>query len=187
LGNYKWFRDKKWGGSTGSYGPAQIRKATWQGLKMGSLFNMKESELYTIIGAGMGTIVNLANNYKSAKGIGYSSSRATNTPGTGNGALDISIAGHNIGKPIKWCKTNDKNYAAPCDSKNHKYQPFPKTQPNLVLTVLPEEIPNYIPNKKTEKYQADYKNVPLSTHGYVKEVANYMSSYGCLDGILSIK
>ena len=187
LGDYKWFRDKKLGGKTGSYGPAQIQKGTWNSLNMQQLFGMQENQLYTIIGAGMGTIVNLSNNYKNAKTAGYSSSRATNTPGTGNGALDIAIAGHNIGKPVKWCKTNDKNYAAPCDSKDHKYRPYPKTQPNLVLTVLPQEIPNYIPNKKTEKYQGDYENVPLTTHGYVKEVAGYMSSYGCLDGILSIK
>lgn len=187
LGNYKWFRSMKWGGKTGSYGPAQIQKGTWNSLNMAQLFGMNEDQIFTIIGAGMGTIVNLSNNYKKAKAAGYSSSRATNTPGTGNGALDISIAGHNIGAPIKWCKTNDKNYAAPCDSKDHKYKPFPKDKPNFVLTVLPLEIPNYIPNKKTEKYQSEYKNVPLTTHGYVKEVAGYMSKYTCLDGILDLK
>ena len=186
LNRYEWARKHKLGGRTGSYGPAQIRLSTWNNLNMEKLFNMSGDQIYTVIGAGMGVMVNLVNNYKLAKTVGYSSSKATNTPGTGNGALDISIAAHNIGKPIKWCKTNDKNYAAPCDAKDHKYLPYPKKQPNLILNVLPQEIPNYIPNKKTEKYQGEYEGVPLTTHNYVKEVAGYMSNYECLNGIEKI-
>ena len=190
---YNYFSDVKWivklgfAGRTGSYGPAQIQLATWNALNLEKLFNMKESEITTKIGAGIATIVNLNNNYKLAKSVGYDTSKSNIASGTGNAALDIAIAGHNIGKPIKWCKTNDKNYAAPCDSKDKKYQPYPKNKPNLILTVSSQQIPNYIPKKTTEKYKSDYNNVPLTTHNYVKEVSGYMSQFTCLDRILNIK
>ena len=183
LGKYKFFRDQKLGGKTGSYGPAQMRQSTWNSLNMKALFGMSDEQLYDIIGAGMGTIVNLNNNYKLAKSIGYSSSTKSNIAGTGNGALDISIAGHNIGVPIRYCRTTDPKIAAPCDAPNHQYKPYPKQQPNLVLKVLPDQIQNYIPNKKTEKYSGEYENTPLTTHGYVKEVAGYMAQFACLDKI----
>jgi len=187
LSQYEYFVKRGLGGRTGSYGPAQIQLATWNALNLSKLFNIDESGLKTVIGAGMGTIVNLNNNYKLAKSVGYDTSKSSNISGTGNGALDISIAGHNSGNPIKWCKTNDKNYAAPCDSKDKKYQPYPINKPNLILTVSSQQIKNYIPNKTTEKYKSEYKNVPLTTHNYVKEVAGYMSQFTCLDGILNIK
>lgn len=186
LGKYKFFRDQKilgktLGGKTGSYGPAQMRQSTWNSLNMKGLFGMSDEQLYDIIGAGMATIVNLNNNYKLAKSIGYSSSTKSNIAGTGNGALDISIAAHNIGTPIRYCRTNDPKIAAPCDAPNHKYKPYPKENPKLVLNVLPDQIANYIPNKRTEKYSSEYENTPLTTHGYVKEVANYMAQFTCLD------
>jgi hypothetical protein len=188
LGRYEWARKLGIGGQTGSYGPAQITKGTWNKLDMKKLFNMDENQLYTVIGAGMGTIANLNKNYKLAMRNGYSSStKSSNAIGTGNAALDIAIAGHNIGEPTKWCRTNDPKFAAPCNSPKNQYKPFPKEKPNLILKVLPDQIQNYIPNKVTEKYASEYENTPLTTHNYIKEVAGYMPKYSCLDGIATIK
>ena len=82
--------------------------------------------------------------------------------GTGNGALDIAIASYNAGQKIigQWCKTNDPKICKLCSE---------------ITTGAKIPVPNYIPNYTTNR--ADM--VHTSTHGYVKEVADYYKKMTC--------
>jgi hypothetical protein len=94
---------------------------------------------------------------------------------TGDGALDIAIASYNTGIQKlnkKWCKTNNPNLMAPCNSPNGKYVPNKTKNPNYVLTVYPnQQVLNYMPNLKFDK---------LSSIGYLKEVVDTVKKLNCL-------
>lgn len=94
---------------------------------------------------------------------------------TGNGRLDAAIASYNTGAKKfnkKFCKTNNPNYMAPCsEAGNKKYQPSPNDNPEIVLSVTDQEVPNYFPN---------YRHKKLSSTGYLKEVSTEAKKYTCI-------
>ena len=47
--------------------------------------------------------------------------------------------------------------------------------PTSLITVTKEWVPNYLPNYKSERWD----KVNITTHGYVKEVAQKMKMFGC--------
>ena len=122
----------------------------------------------------------LIQNYNKAKQMGYNSGQPSNVQnGTGNGALDITIASYNVGPEniTKWCRTSDKNINAPCNTAGAKYKPYPKDKPNYILDVLTNQpILNYVPNRSTDK---GFENIHTKTHGYVQSVANNLKSLNC--------
>lgn len=103
-----------------------------------------------------------------------------NPSSSGNAALDAAIISYNIAveKIIKtFCKTNNSEYMAPCNSPNGIYQPFPKDKPNFKLKVYPNQvIKNYIPTMTTKTMGNQY----ISTTGYLKEVVGYVKKFGCI-------
>ena len=98
-----------------------------------------------------------------------------NPSSTGDGALDIAIASYNTGIQKlnkKWCKTNNPNLMAPCNTPNGKYVPNKTKNPNYVLTVYPnQQVLNYMPTLKFDK---------LSSIGYLKEVVDTVKKLNCL-------
>jgi hypothetical protein len=90
--------------------------------------------------------------------------------GSGNVSLDLAILAHNMGpgKIQKYCKTNNENFAGPCNQKT--YRPYDKGNPKDVgeLTVYQTDwIEGYFPNlghgEKTsigyvEEVQKAYEN-----------------------------
>jgi hypothetical protein len=119
-----------------------------------------------------------------------------NPSSTGNAALDAAIMSYNLGSARfrkQYCTTNSVEYMAPCNSPNGIYLPFPNDKPNFKLKVNTNSvIKNYIPNIKTDttgaidkglnKYVRDTpSNVTnISSLGYLKEVAGYAKTFGCI-------
>ncbi len=108
--------------------------------------------------------------------------------------MDAAIMSYNLGSSRfkkKYCKTNNPEFMAPCDSINGVYQPFPKDKPDLVLKVDKNQvIKNYIPNIKTDTTTVTQKAINLvsdeptiqyiSSLGYLKEVVNTAKSLSCI-------
>lgn len=126
----------------------------------------------------------------------YNKQLIDNPSSSGNAALDAAIMSYNLGSAKfkkQYCKTNNVEYMAPCNSPNGQYRPFPKDNPNYVLKVDNTQIiKNYIPNIKTDttgvvdkqlnKYVRDTPtNVTnISSLGYLKEVIGYSKKFDCI-------
>lgn len=117
-----------------------------------------------------------------------------NPSSSGNAALDAAVMSYNLGASKfkkKYCRTNDSNYMAPCDSTNGKYKPYPNDKPNLILDVKANDtIKNYIPTIKTDttgnvdKVLNKFRDKPqtsyISNLGYLKEVVNNVKNFSCI-------
>lgn len=173
-------------GGQSSIGYAQIKPETAEKYGMGI------RELNMALGSLIGAYKILVENYNRAIKVGYTTENPPNfKDSTGNAALDMAIAGFNLGpsKIVKYCKTSNPNIKRPCslagktikeqagsaemaiDRRN--YQQIKDNSPSL--TVTNEEVKNYIPNFKTERWDG----VKITTHGYVKEVSNRIRGFNC--------
>lgn len=153
-------------------------------------FGMTTDDLITSIGSLKTVYKILQKNYSKAIEVGYTNEPSSNvTKGTGNAALDLSIAGYNLGisKITKYCKTSNPNINKPCNlaGKTISEQVIPtygldKRHQELerekkTFTVTNKELKNYIPNFKTKRLDG----VSISSHGYVEEVAEKIKKYTC--------
>lgn len=155
------------GGQT-SIGYAQIKPGTVE------KFGITESDLMMATGSVDAAYRILLNNYKVALNVGYTTQPSANLKdGTGNSALDISIAAYNLGekKIVKYCNTNNPSIKRPCPASGK-----PEIDKNdSSITITNQYVQNYIPNFKTTRWD----NVNISSHGYVIEVAKRIKSYTC--------
>jgi hypothetical protein len=118
-----------------------------------------------------------------------------NPSSSGNAALDAAIMSYNLGMSKfskKYCKTDNPQFMAPCNSENGVYLPYPKDNPNFKLKVDSSQvIKNYIPNIKTDttgmvdkglnKFVRDNpKTTNISSLGYLKEVVGYSKKFFCV-------
>lgn len=141
-----------------SIGPAQMKTST------GKEFGIDSSTLTTNSGALDAAYRYITKYYNLAIKNGYDPNKPSNmgADGTGNSALDITIASYNAGLKIiqPWCKTSDPNICKQCSE---------------ITSGAKIVVPNYVPNYKTERADA----VNTSTKGYVKEVAGYYKKMTC--------
>jgi hypothetical protein len=153
----------KMGGQT-SVGFAQIKPESVKQC------GISVSDLETARGSIVGAYNIIKNNYKTALNTGYSPSEPSVNfnEGTGNAALDIAIAAYNLGggKIKKYCKTNDKKVMKPCVHSGKTIDGY---------TVTSEYVKNYLPNYKSQRWD----NVQITSHGYVKEVADKIKKFSC--------
>jgi hypothetical protein len=150
-------------GKDTSVGPAQMKASTVKGL------GLPEESLKTVQGAIVAVYKYIQRSYDIAKSKGYTNSPSVNfKDGTGDAALDISIASYNLGvqKIDKYCETSDPNVKKSCSLAGRKVG-------NVLVSK--NHVPNYLPNYKTERWD----NVTISTHGYVKEVADRLKKLNC--------
>ena len=152
------------GGQT-SVGFGQIKPDT------ANKYGLKISDLNSADGSLRGVYKILKNNYNIAINNGYSNNKPTSnfTQGTGSAALDMAIIAFNLGesKNTKYCKTNDPNIKRPCSMSGKTIQEQ--------ITVTKEWVPNYLPNFKSQRWDG----VDISSHGYVKEVAQRIKGFTC--------
>ena len=140
-----------------SVGPAQMKPST------SKEFGIDDSMLKTNTGGLDAAYRYLVKYGNIALKNGYTNKPSSvGSNGTGNASLDIAIASYNAGQKIinQWCKTSDPKKNKLCSE---------------ITTGTKIPVPNYIPNYTTER--ADMVNT--STHGYVKEVANYYKKMTC--------
>lgn len=176
------------GGST-SVGYGQVKPET------AAQFGMVVSDLNTAIGALDAVYQYIVKNYNTARTVGYNSNPSSNFEnGTGNSALDISIVGFNAGpnKIVKYCETSNPELKRDCKlvGKTVTEQSaagapnfgmitgddrFPINKNEKTIKVLNKPVINYIPNFKSKRWDG----VNISTHGYIKEVANNIKKYTC--------
>lgn len=120
----------------------------------------------------------------------------TNPSSSGDAALDAAITAYNLGPSRftkKYCKTNNPNYMAPCNSPKGIYRPFSKSKPGFKLKVYPKlVIKNYIPkivtdttsvtNKMLNKYLRTKPSGQQSINslGYIKEVVGVANTIDCI-------
>lgn len=150
-------------GAGSSLGPAQMKSKTAKEL------GVSEDSILTVEGAVIAVYKYLKRSYEIAKRNGYTSSPSVNFKnGTGDAALDISIASYNLGieKIVKYCDTDNPNLKKPCELSGKRIDG---------LLVSNKHAKNYLPNFKTERWD----KVEISTHGYVKEVAGRMKKMNC--------
>ena len=124
-------------------------------------------QINTELGALAAVYDIVESNYEKAKKTGYSVSSATANfnGGTGIAALDIAIMGFNTGagRICNYCETDNPKIKRNCDLAGKK---------SGDLTVTDKRVPNYLPNFKTDRWD----NVEITSHGYVKEVAEKMKA-----------
>lgn len=121
-------------GKEPSFGPAEIKPSTFKKYKIEDLFG---KTIESVTGAGLGVMFNTWNLYVMAKNMGLSDGPSRNeivkqlgtwtngVNGTGNHIWDVAIASHTWPKEkmiVKYCKTEDPLFAAPCNSPT--YIPF---------------------------------------------------------------
>lgn len=152
-------------------------------------YNVNLEELMSVSGSLYAVSRYLIDLYKETKSfydtnqpskIIYNKKLINNPSSTGNAALDASIMSYNLGSAKfkkQYCKTNNPEYLAPCNSLNGIYQPYPKDKPNLKLKVDKNQIvKNYVPTFKTKTGDNQY----ISNTGYLKEVVGYANNLGCI-------
>ena len=168
-----------------SLGPAQFTPGAWEeyGLddKVGDYDNV--GKLFESL---LGAFYRISMDYKLAvkKGLGEIPSinpiavkqgKIKSIDGTGNISMDLAIIAHNMGqdKITKYCKTNNPNYNAPCDSPNGLYKPF---KDKAALKVKTKEwVPGYFPNLGFKKGEGT-----LTSIGYLEEVVERANRVTCL-------
>lgn len=143
-----------------SLGPAQITPQT------AIQYGINPNDLNDVTTAVNGAYKILLSNYNTAIKNGYSTNKPSSnfTNGTGNAALDLAIAGHNLGesKITKYCETSNPKIKKFC-SLDGKVEDG--------VTVYNKPVSNYLPNYGTK----------LTTHNYVTEVSKRMKSFSCVD------
>jgi hypothetical protein len=155
------------GGQT-SVGYGQIKPET------AKEFGLDVSDLNTASGALKGVYSIIVKNFNIARSVGYNGAPSSNfKDGTGNAALDIAIAAFNAGagRIVKYCETSDPNIKKNCSLAG-------KTQTldnGKKIEVFDKPVQNYLPNFKTKRWDG----VDISTHGYVKEVADTLKKLNC--------
>lgn len=150
-------------GKDTSIGPAQMKASTVKDL------GLPEESLKTVEGAILAVYKYIERSYSIAKSKGYTNSPSVNfKDGTGDAALDIAIASYNLGisKIDKYCETSDPKIKKSCSLSGRKIG-------NVIVSK--NQVPNYLPNYKTERWD----KVEISTHGYVKEVADRFKKLSC--------
>lgn len=150
-------------GADTSVGPAQMKTETAEEL------GLDLSYILTNVGALSGVYQYLHKSIKKARTEGYGETPSSiGDIGTGNAMYDISIASYNIGRTsiTKWCDSKDTN-------RNLKNL---KDKCNGQVDGKGEEVKNYIPNFKSERWDG----VKTSTHGYIKEVAERFKGIKCI-------
>ena len=155
------------GGQT-SVGYGQIKPET------AKEFGINLSDLNTAIGALKGVYYIVVKNYNKARNVGYNAAPASNfKDGTGNAALDIAIVAFNAGesKIVKYCETSNPEIKRDCKLAGTTQKLSDATE----LKIFNKPVQNYVPNLKTERWDG----VTISSHGYVKEVANNIKKYNC--------
>jgi hypothetical protein len=157
--NLKSFFDQ-FGGDPTSLGPGQITPQT------AKQYGISPNDLNDISTAVNGVYKILVSNYNIAIKNGYSTNKPSSnfTSGTGNAALDLAIAGHNLGesKMTKYCETSNPKIKKFCSLAG-------KVEDGV--TVYNKPVTNYLPNYGTK----------LTTHNYVAEVAKRMKGFSCVD------
>jgi hypothetical protein len=155
----------KLGGDT-SGGLSQMKPST------AASVGVEASELERPLGALKASYLLLIKLYDKAREIGYTVTPNNLKDGTGNAALDLAILAYNQGESYikKYCETENPKYKGQCDKKINDIPGVGKVK---ILQNKP--IQNYIPNYKTDEIHTS----KLSSHGYIKEVANYMKKYNC--------
>jgi hypothetical protein len=147
-------------GDPTSLGPAQITPQT------AKQYGINPNDLNDVSTAVNGAYKILLSNYNLAIKNGYSTNKPSSnfTNGTGNAALDLAIAGHNLGesKMTKYCETSNPKIKKFCSLAG-------KVEDGV--TVYNKPVVNYLPNYGTK----------LTTHNYVTEVAKRMKSFSCVD------
>lgn len=172
------------GGQT-SIGYGQIKPET------AKEFGLDIDDLNTAVGALKGVYSIVVKNYNLARSTGYNAAPTSNfKDGTGNAALDMAIAAFNAGpqKIVKYCETNDPNVKRNCKYAGQLVEqgfggaagivgtPNSTIQPGKTkYTVTDKLVQNYLPNFKTSRWDG----VDISTHGYVKEVAQTIKKLNC--------
>ena len=180
-----------------SLGPAQFTSDTWKQYGLDKLVG-EFDQVGKMINSLKGAYYRIAQDYKLAldRGIGtdpsvnqivktridkartkWNSDNPNKKPqrmftiiGSGNVSLDLAILAHNMGrgKIKKYCKTNNPNYNAPCDSPNGIYEP----KRGLKVTVNKNAwVPGYFPNLGSGA---------LTSIGYVEEVVKRAKGFGCV-------
>ena len=148
------------GGDPTSLGPAQITPQT------AKQYGINPNDLNDVTTAVNGAYKILLSNYNIAIKNGYSTNKPSSnfTNGTGNAALDLAIAGHNLGesKITKYCETSNPKIKKFCSLAG-------KVEDGV--TVYNKPVSNYLPNYGTK----------LTTHNYVIEVAKRIKSFSCVD------
>jgi hypothetical protein len=170
------------GGASVGYG--QIKPET------AKQFGMTIDDLITSIGS-LKTVYNiLQKNYKKAIEVGYTNKPSTNfNSGTGDSALDISILSFNKGYDsiTKYCETSNPAIKRSCDyagqivkeqystyGLENMHQMREREKPKKIK-VFNKYVPNYLPNFETKRLDG----VNISSHGYIKEVAEKIKKYTC--------
>jgi hypothetical protein len=121
---------------------------------------------------------------------------SNNPSSSGNAALDSAIMAYNLGSSRfrkQYCKTNNPQFMAPCNSPNGVYLPYPKDNPNMKLTVDKNSvIKNYTPTLRTDTTKLTqktlnkyFRDTPQNTQyisnlGYLKEVVGVAKTFGCI-------
>lgn len=152
-------------------------------------YNVNLEDLMSVSGSLLAVSKHLMDLYKETKPfydasqpskIIYNGKLINNPSSSGNGALDAAIMSYNLGSSKfrkQYCKTSDPGFMAPCNSPNNIYQPYPKDNPNLKLTVDKNSvIKNYVPTIKTKTGDNTY----ISNTGYLKEVVEYANKFNCI-------
>lgn len=152
-------------------------------------YNVNLEDLMSVSGSLLAVSKHLKDLYKATSEyydtgepskIIYEGKLIVNPSSTGNAALDTAIMSYNLGSSKfrkQYCKTNNPNFMAPCESPNQEYRPFPNEKPNFVLKVNPKDIVrNYIPTIKTKTGDNQY----ISNTGYLKEVVGYTKNFNCI-------
>jgi len=168
-----------------SLGPAQFTPGAWEkyGLddkvgdydNVGRLFESLLGAFYRISTDYMLALKRGLGKTPSINPIAVNKGKIKNIDGTGNVSLDLAIIAHNMGqdKIKKYCKTNDINYNAPCDSPNGLYKPF-KDKPAIKVTTN-EWVPGYFPNLGFTKGEGQ-----LTSIGYLEEVVKRAKQFTCI-------
>jgi hypothetical protein len=150
-------------GSDTSIGPAQMKMKTAKEL------GVSGESIATTEGAIIAVYKYIKRSYDIAKSKGYTNSPSVNFKnGTGDAALDMAIASYNLGidKIDRYCETSDSGVKKSCSLAGKN---------SGGVLVSKSQVINYLPNYKTKR--AD--KVEISTHGYVKEVADRIKKLGC--------
>ena len=163
-----------------SLGPAQFTAQAWKKYGLDKLVG-EFDQVGKMLIALKGAFYRIAQDYKLAldRGVGTDPSvnpilvekgKIKSIDGTGNVSLDLAILAHNMGqgKIQKYCKTNNPNYNAPCNSPNGIYEPKRGLKVKVDKNAW---VPGYFPNLGSGA---------LTSIGYVEEVAKRTKQLGCV-------
>ncbi len=163
-----------------SLGPAQFTAGAWKQYGLDKLVG-EFDQVGKMLIALKGAYYRIAQDYKLAldRGVGTDPSinpiavqqgKISSVDGSGNVSLDLAILAHNMGrgKIKKYCKTNNPNYNAPCDSPNGIYEPKKGLRVKVNKNAW---VPGYFPNLGSRA---------LTSIGYVEEVVKRAKQLGCV-------